>query len=227
MTRVVYLHGFASSPHSSKAHFFQRKFAAGGVSMEIPQLDEGRFEELTISGQLQVIERAVGDEPAILIGSSLGGYLAAVYASRQAHRLPAQIEKLVLLAPAFQFPRRWRERYSDQDWERWAREGSTPVFHYGDGRERRLGHQFVEDAAQYEDEPEFPQPALILHGVRDSVVPAEISRVYAARHPHTRLVLFESGHELTDVLEPMWLEILNFLSVPETIAGGSIEVSAD
>jgi len=223
MTRIVYLHGFASSPRSSKAQFFARKFAARGVSMEIPQLDEGRFEELTISGQLGVIERAVGGQPAILIGSSLGGYLSALYASRHGN----QIEKLVLLAPAFQFPRRWRERYSDQDWERWKREGSAPVFHYGDGRERRLGYQFVEDAAQYEDEPEFPQRALILHGVRDSIVPAEISRVYAARRPNTRLVLFESGHELTDVLEPMWLEILNFLSVPETIAGRSLELSAD
>jgi len=223
MTRVVYLHGFASSPHSSKAQFFRLKFAASGVAMEIPQLDEGRFEDLTISGQLRVIERAVGDEPAILIGSSLGGYLAALYANRH----PAEVEKLVLLAPAFQFPRRWRERYSDQDWERWKSEGSTPVFHYGDGRLRRLGYQFVEDAAQYEDEPEFPQPGLILHGVRDSVVPAEISRVYAARRPNTRVVLFESGHELTDVLEPMWHEIMNFLSVPETIIGGSKELSAD
>jgi pimeloyl-ACP methyl ester carboxylesterase len=223
MTRVVYLHGFASSPHSSKAQFFARKFAAGGVSMEIPRLDEGRFEELTISGQLRVIERAVGDEPSILIGSSLGGYLAALYASRHV----GQIEKLVLLAPAFQFPRRWRERYSDQDWERWNREGSTPVFHYGDGRERRLRYRFVEDAAQFEDEPEFPQPALILHGVRDSVVPVDISRAYAARHPEASLVLFESGHELTDVLEPMWVEIMKFLSVPETIVGGSIELSAE
>jgi len=223
MTRIVYLHGFASSPHSSKAQFFQRKFAERGVLMEIPQLDEGRFEELTISGQLRVIERAAGDEPAILIGSSLGGYLAALYA----HRHPTQVDKLVLVAPAFQFPRRWRERYSDQDWERWKREGSTPVFHYGDGRERRLGYRFAEDAEQYEDEPEFPQLGLILHGLRDSVVPAEISRVYAARHPNARLALFESGHELTDVLEPMWLEILNFLSVPETIAPGSIKTSAD
>jgi hypothetical protein len=223
MTRIVYLHGFASSPHSSKARFFQRKFAERGVPMEIPRLDEGRFEELTISGQLGVIERAVGEQPAILMGSSLGGYLAALYASRH----PTKIEKLVLLAPAFQFPRRWRQRYSDQDWERWKREGSTPVFHYGEGREQRLGYQFVEDAAQYEDEPEFPQPALILHGVRDDVVPAGISRVYAARHPNSRLVLFESGHELTDVLEPMWLEILNFLGVPETIVGGSIKSSAD
>ena len=208
--RIVYLHGFASSPHSSKAQFFRRKFAASGIPVAIPQLDQGRFEQLTISGQLDVIERAVGEQPAILVGSSLGGYLAALYAARH----PSQVERLVLLAPAFQFPRRWRERYSDQDWERWKSEGSTPVFHFGEGREQRLGYQFVEDAAQYEDEPEFLQPALILHGARDSIVPADISRAYAAGNPHTKLVLFESGHELTDVLEPMWVQVLLFLNVP-------------
>lgn len=227
MTRVVYLHGFASSPLSSKAQFFRRKFAACGVSMEIPLLDQGRFEELTISGQLGVIDRVVGGQPAILMGSSLGGYLAALYASLHKDQHPSQIERLVLLAPAFQFPRRWRERYSEQDWERWRREGSAPVFHYGDGRERRLGYQFVEDAAHYEDDPEFPQPALILHGINDNVVPAGISADYAARHPSVRLVLMESGHELTDVLEPLWLQISGYLGVPESIGPRSTEVSVD
>ena len=118
-----------------------------------------------------------------------------------------------MLAPAFQFPRRWQERYSPEDWKR---EGSLPVFHYADGRERRLGYQFVEDAAKYEDEPEFPQPALILHGTRDNVVPATISTTYAASHPNVTLVLFESGHELTDVLEPMWSKVCTYLAVAES-----------
>lgn len=187
--------------------------------MDIPLLDEGRFEELTISSQLGVIGRAVGSEPAILIGSSLGGYLAALYASLH----PDQIERLVLLAPAFQFPERWRQRYSDQDWERWRREGSAPVFHYGDGKERRLGFQFMEDAARYPGEPEFIQPALILHGVRDDVVPASISSAYASRRPHVDLVLLESGHELTDVLESLWISIARYLGVPESIGRGSHE----
>ena len=220
--RVVYLHGFASGPRSSKAQFFRRKFAEAGVQMEIPQLDQGRFEQLTISGQLGVIDRVVAGKPVALMGSSLGGYLAALYASRH-----PEIERLVLMAPAFQFPRRWRERYSDRDWERWRSEGSTPVFHYGEGRERRLGYQFVEDAAQYEDEPDFGQPALILHGTRDDVVPASISTAYAAWHASARLVLLESGHELTDVLEKMWLEVAGFLRVPESITPGSIGVSID
>jgi len=208
INRIVYLHGFASSPLSSKAQFFRRKFASAGISMEIPQLDERRFEGLTISGQLAVIDRAVGGQPAILMGSSLGGYLAALYASTH-----PEIERLVLLAPAFQFPRRWQERFSPEDWKR---EGFISVFHYGDGRERRLGHQFVEDAAKYEDEPEFPQPALIFHGVHDDVVPAALSSVYAAHHPNVRLVLLESGHELTDVMDLMWEQVSDYLAIPET-----------
>ena len=75
----------------------------------------------------------------------------------------------------------------------------------------------MEDAAQYEDEPEFPQPALVIHGVRDKVVPVGISSAYAARHPGVKLILMESGHELTDVLEPMWAEVSGFLAVPESI----------
>jgi len=212
--RIVYLHGFASSPNSGKARFFRRKFEECGIPMAIPRLDESRFEELTISGQLRVVGQAVGDRPAILMGSSLGGYLAALYASRH----PDQVERLVLLAPAFQFPRRWQERYSPQDWKRAC---FITVFHYGDGHERRLGYQFVEDAARYEDEPGFPQPALILHGVRDDVVPAAVSRSYAARRPRVELALLESGHELTDVLEPLWIHVSRYLAVPESIGPGS------
>lgn len=219
MTRVVYLHGFASGPASGKAGFFQRKFAQCGVLMEIPQLDEGHFENLTISGQLAVIDRTLGGQPAILMGSSLGGYLAALYAARH-----PEIERLVLLAPAFQFPRRWQEHFSAEEWKR---EGSITVFHYGEGRERRLGYQFVEDAALYEDEPGFSQPALIVHGVRDDVVPAGISSVYAGRHTNVKLILMESGHQLTDVLEPMWVQISDFLGVPETIGLESTTLSVD
>src|ERR1700678_4151148 len=97
--RVVYLHGFASGPQSGKARFFAERFGARGVPFVAPRLDEGDFEGLTISGQLKVVEKAVGEGPVVLMGSSLGGYLAALYAAR--HR--EAVEKLVLLAPAFQF----------------------------------------------------------------------------------------------------------------------------
>lgn len=204
--RIVYLHGFASSPQSGKARFFGGKFQELGVPFTAPQLDEGNFEGLTISGQLQVIEKAVDGEPAVLMGSSLGGYLAALYAARH-----GEIEKLVLLAPAFQFPTRWRARYTPQELELWRRRGAIPFFHYGFKEERDLGFQIVEDARKYEDEPAFAQPALVLHGRRDEVVPAEVSKAFAEGHPNVKLRLVDSGHELTDVLDELWAETAGFL----------------
>lgn len=204
--RIVYLHGFASSPLSSKAVFFADKFRALGVPFEAPQLDAGDFEGLTISGQLRIVDQAVGNKPAVLMGSSLGGYLAALYAARS-----VQVEKMVLLAPAFQFPTRWRARYSAQELELWRKRGTIPFFHYGFKEERGLGYQIVDDAQKYEDEPAFRQPALILHGLKDEVVPVALSKAFAKGHPNVQLRLVDSGHELTDVLELLWLETAGFL----------------
>jgi uncharacterized protein len=203
----IYLHGFASGPLSSKAQFFLKRFEEQGVALEIPRLDGGDFRGLTITGQLRVVEQAVGDGPTVLFGSSLGGYLAALFASRH----PNKVARLVLMAPAFQFPSRWRARFKAHDLELWKRRGSLPIFHYGYKKEMDLGYQIVEDAGRYEEEPEITQPALVFHGVRDEVVPVRISEDYARRHPNVELRLFDSGHELTDVLEEMWVSTLSFL----------------
>jgi uncharacterized protein len=203
---IVYLHGFGSGPESTKARFFRDKFAARGVNIEIPQLDEGDFERLTVTGQLRVIDRAVNGRSAILMGSSLGGYLAALYASTHPN-----IERLVLLAPAFQFPRRWRQRFSGEELAAWKAAGSKPFYHYSFKAERPLGYQFVQDSVQYPDEPDFHQPALVLHGKADPVVPVEASREFAAGHSNITLLELESGHELTDVLDKLWVETARFL----------------
>lgn len=205
--RVVYLHGFASSPQSGKAQFFLGRFTRAGVQVEIPELDGGDFEHLTITGQLAVIDRTVGETPSVLMGSSLGGYLAALYAARH----PRTVEKLVLMAPAFQFPKRWRDRYSKEEIGDWRRRGSVRIYHYGYKAERDLGYGLVEDAQNYENEPDFSQPALVFHGVNDQVVPVSLSAEFAARHPNVTLIKFDSGHELTDVVEPMWRAVEEFL----------------
>jgi hypothetical protein len=171
-----------------------------------PELDEGNFEGLTISGQLRVVEKAVAGEPVVLMGSSLGGYLAALFAARN-----PVVEKLVLLAPAFQFPTRWKARYTAEELERWKARGTIPFFHYGFNEERGLGFQMVEDSARYGDEPAFEQPALVLHGRRDDVVPVELSEGFAERHNNVTLRVVESGHALTDVLEQLWAETAGFL----------------
>jgi pimeloyl-ACP methyl ester carboxylesterase len=207
MARFIYLHGFASSPASRKARFFEERFRELGIGLEIPDLAEGNFRNLTLTGQLNVIARVSRDEPVSLIGSSMGGYLAALYAARH----PGNVEKLVLLAPAFSFASRWPETLGERAMEQWKRTNTLQVFHYSEGREVELGYQLVEDARQYEAYPDVRQPALIFHGRRDSVVPAEYSVRFAERHPNARLRLLDSDHELGNVLDEMWMETERFL----------------
>ena len=197
--RWIYLHGFASGPSSQKAQFFRRKMAARGIVMSIPELDEGNFSGLTITGQLGVLERAAAGGPVSLIGSSLGGYLAALYAARH-----PEVERLVLMAPAFDFVRRWTDRLGVETMAGWQRSGVLRVPHYGLQTDADLGYQLIEDATRYEAFPDASQPALIFHGDQDDIVPLELSRRFVAGHPSARLVVLHSGHELTDVLDELW-----------------------
>lgn len=206
MSRIVYLHGFASGPSSKKAQFFRRSFAELGIGLDIPDLADGNFERLTITGQLGVIERVSRGEPVTLIGSSMGGYLAALYASRH-----AEVEKLVLMAPAFCFSTRWPETLGETTMEGWKRSGVLKVFHYAEGRTVELGYQLIEDGGQYEDYPEVKQATLIFHGKNDTVVPAELSVHFAARNRRVKLHLMESDHELLNVLDDLWMETEKFL----------------
>lgn len=204
--RVLYLHGFASSPGSQKARFFAAKLQPLGFPIEILDLAEGDFEHLTITRQLQVIGRAAANQPVILIGSSLGGYLAALYAARH-----PDVSRVILLAPAFQFHELWAGQLSQSDLLSWRERGTMPVFHYGEQREMPISYELMEDASRYEAFPDFAQPALLFHGEQDPVVPFRLSSAFAESHSNTRLIRLPSGHELTDVLPAIWEASREFL----------------
>jgi hypothetical protein len=207
MTRVLYLHGFASGPSSSKARYFRDRLRAAGIEVDIPDLAAGDFEHLTLTGQLRVIERSAEGAAVSLVGSSMGGYLAALYAARH-----PEVARAVLLAPAFDFARRWAEYLGPEKVAEWRRTGAMEVFHYAENRNRKLAYTLLEDAAQYEPFPDFHQPALIFHGVHDDVVPAAYSRQFAATHANARLEVLDSGHELLNVLEYMGPRVVEFLA---------------
>jgi len=206
MSRILYLHGFASSPASGKAGFFREYLQARGRTVEIPELDEGDFEHLTITSQLAVLERAAAGQAVSLIGSSMGGYLAALYAARH-----PEVPRVVLLAPALGFARRWPERLGAEHMNAWRHTGTAEFFHHGAGRMRPLSTALLDDGTQYEDSPDFAQPALIFHGAKDDVVPVSYSQEFAANHPNATLEIVDSGHELTDVLEYMAPKVAAFL----------------
>jgi hypothetical protein len=208
VNRILYLHGFASSPASSKARFFRERLTRSGFAVEVPDL-AADFEHLTITSQLEIIARAAADESVTLIGSSMGGYLAALYAARH-----PEVLRIVAMAPAFGFARRWLERLGAGAVEEWKRSGALEVFHYGEGRTRGVGYELLQDGARYEDFPDVTQPCLIFHGIHDDVVTAQYSQDFAAGRSNVQLELLDSGHDLLNVLEVMADGVEAFLGSP-------------
>jgi pimeloyl-ACP methyl ester carboxylesterase len=214
LPRYVYLHGFASSPLSRKAQFFRSHLAELDVPLEIPAMDEGDFEHLTISRQVDLITRTVAGEPAILIGSSMGGYVAALYAS-----IHPEVERIVLMAPAFGFASRWVETFGEQAVREWRERGHTDVYHYGVSETRRLSADLLYDAARHPEFPRCDQPTLVFHGISDAIVPAEASRRWVRENPQAALIELESDHELLNTLEAIWQHSAGFLCPSAMLKG--------
>jgi pimeloyl-ACP methyl ester carboxylesterase len=165
------------------------------------------FTHVTVSRMLAIVEPLV--EPGtVLLGSSLGGYLAALVASRR----PERVRGLVLFAPAFGFAARWEARLGSEAVTEWRRCGTMPVIHYGTGREEPLAFDLIADARRHPETPDPPSPALVFAGRHDDTVPLDAVAAFVARRPTTReLVVLDAGHEMTEVVDPMWERTAAFL----------------
>lgn len=206
--RFAYLHGFASGPGSTKAGFFRARLAEIGVDLAVPDLAPD-FTNQTLAGMLGIVDGLLDAGPTVLFGSSLGGYLSALAAARRPDAVPA----LVLMAPAFGFAARWEASVGPVAMTRWRVRGTAPVFHYGRNREEPLAIAFLDEARRHPEEPDPDRPALVLHGRHDASVPLAAAEHFVARRPdRRRLVVYDAGHELTEVMEPMWNETRSFLA---------------
>src|SRR6188472_497158 len=121
--KILYLHGFASGPLSTKGVAFEKYFAPKGIVIERMNLRVPSFEHLRLSAMIETVRAAI-DDTAILIGSSLGGLTA----TRVAERDP-RVQALILMAPAFQLVARWREQLGSE-WDVWRERGWRDVADY-------------------------------------------------------------------------------------------------
>src|ERR1035438_2240020 len=124
MTDLVYLHGFTSVPGGNKGSFTRRWAEERGVPFHAPDLNLPSFEALTLTAQVEAVEDLLHglSGPPVLIGSSLGGFIATAVAHRG---MP--IRSMILLAPAIHFARR---RMTSPFWASYRELGEMEVFHY-------------------------------------------------------------------------------------------------
>jgi len=211
-TPVIYLHGFASSPDSTKARYFSERLGAHGVPLVTPDFNQPDSATLTMSRMLTQLSSHLDDAGGrvSLIGSSLGGALAVLAAARH----PEQIERLVLLAPAVMLAKPGHSLLPPERIVEWQHRGALPFFHYASGEERLLDYAFYVDSLAHDPyDAVFTQPTLIFQGVYDTVVDCRSVEQFARGRSNVTLSLLEDDHQLGQSLPRMWESVEDFLGL--------------
>lgn len=219
---VFYLHGFMSSPASSKAAFLADRLDRHRLTLHCPDLNEPDFSTVTTTRMVAQVETAVAalaPGAVTLIGSSLGAFVAlhmAECAAAGGAQSERPIERLVLLAPALDFGRRRLGDIDDAGMARWRDSGWLELTHHAYGEVRRVHYALFTDAHRYDSfAARCAVPMLVLQGDRDSVVDPETVARFAAPRPHVRLVRLDDDHQLAGSLERVWSETAAFLELAD------------
>ncbi len=210
MDKYIYLHGFASGPQSYKGRWLRYHLQNCDIDLQLLDLNQADFGHLTLTRQInQVIQQLQG--PTTLIGSSLGGIVAAWVTQQSAY-----VERLILLAPAFQFLSQYLSRLGPEKLCHWKSTGWLSVYHYGLKSQQQLHYDFLTDAQRYPDSQlKKPVPTLIVHGQQDEVIALEASRLYAQHRPWVTLHSLDTDHSMTDAMANIWQHIQDFCELPK------------
>ena len=211
---VFYLHGFASSPKSTKVGYFSDRLREHGIDVRCPDFNQPDFSTLTLTRMLDQLggELAALDGPATLMGSSLGGTLAILAADHMA----ARVDRLVLMAPAVMFAKPGHHLLPPERIDEWRRRGALPFFHHTDDAERELNFAFYEDSLAYDAfTASIAQPTLIVQGVRDQSVDYRTVEAFAKTRPNVTLSLLDDDHQLIAGLPRIWNDVRAFLGLTE------------
>ncbi len=211
---VVYLHGFASSPASSKAEVFRRGLATAGVGFSSPDLNQPEFETLTTTRMLAQVREVIEGIPAgpvAIVGSSLGAFVAVLAADAD---ITGRVDRLILLAPALDFGGNRLRQFGPHGVEAWRQAGALRVPHHAWGEEREIQFALYEDAAQYDAITVSTRfPTLVFQGEHDDVVKPAMVQEWAVGRPLVDLRMLADGHQLSTSIDLVWRESARFLGI--------------
>jgi pimeloyl-ACP methyl ester carboxylesterase len=197
----LYLHGLGALRSGEKSSsLLAHAGSCGRACLRIDQRghgdSSGRLGHVTISELIGDVLRVLDHTgPRLVVGSSLGGLVAAFAAAARPDLVPA----LCLLAPAFGFVAGLEHRLDAQG-RLWTSEGV--------GFE--VAPRVLADARRLDERTlpgRLPMPLLIVHGTADAIVPASASERFHAAIPHAakELWLVPGGdHRLVTVAADVW-----------------------
>ena len=194
---ILYLHGFASSPHGFKIQALRRRLEPAGVRFVVPDLNVPSFEKLDFDAMTEAALDSIRDRPPLaVVGSSLGALVALSVAARSPVAGP-----LMLIAPAVGCSDLWTSRIPDGD--------PIHLHHHGEGRVRPIHRRFFEQLAGLTiDQAPPPTRVLLLIGTEDESVP--LPRVQGVWErwralgtgPGSQMIVLPGGdHRLEDALD--------------------------
>lgn len=222
----LYLHGFASSPQSRKARFFKDHIEQIGWHCSVPDLNVPSFTALSLSAQIDLcleLISALSDQPLVIIGSSMGGLLAALLEQKlRSKNSTPKLQAIILLAPGFGITKRWPQIIGEQGMNSWRETGFRSFYHYAANNDLPLHYGFAKDLEHYQtDSFKIDIPTIVFHGIDDQTVPIENARLFAQLNPAVALIELDDGHELANSLDTIWLHSWNFLNRPSTASDTS------
>ncbi|GAP98149.1 hypothetical protein NIES2104_47020 [Leptolyngbya sp. NIES-2104] len=161
---------------------------------------------MTLTRQVEQVKSLISEGPITLIGSSFDG-LTAAWIAQQCE----QVDRIVLLAPAFNYLNHWLPTFAPAQLEKWRSGQAIMIYQYGTGGSLPLNYDIISDLERYdENELQKPIPTLVVHGIRDETIPIEQSRSYARARSWVELIELDSDHSLVDQEESIWQAIQEF-----------------
>jgi predicted esterase YcpF (UPF0227 family) len=203
VSRVLYFHGFASSPASAKITTLRPLLQPHGVVLDTPDLNVPSFEHLDWNAMIdRALEYAHAIRPAVLAGSSLGA-LVALEVARRGVEVP-----LVLIAPAIGVGARWKTRLPEGD--------PVMVWNHTLNANAAIHRAFFDQMNDVDADAQPPRTRVIVFmGRRDETVPFELVEETWQRWESlglargSRFVVFDEGdHGLTAYVDQIAEAIL-------------------
>ncbi len=205
---ILFLGGFRSDMTGNKAEGLDSFCRAQGLGFtrfdyQGHGSSSGRFDSCTLDtwlGDAVGVLDHLTDGPQILVGSSMGGWIAFLLARLR----PERVRAIVAIAPALDFTETliWQRLTSDQQAAMAADGGLTLASSY-DPAGYRITHDLIQSGRKHLllDRPiAFDGPVRILHGMQDTDVPWTHSITVSERlkSPDVVLTLIKDGdHRLS------------------------------